>query len=177
MFHVNGTVLTMANSDLNNDMLLAGKDFPWEYIHGYYLLFKKLMSFSYVDGHMVKGPKLLNAYGVATVVLPNPDISENERILTLPIENSSDFKSLTYAQIDSGVTDGTNELGVLFENNKGLFGGRKPSFHVAIFPAGTWLNFFDSITNYKEYQWPAALCLYQPSKLPAFRSSRNIFAR
>ena len=159
------------------NMLVAGKDFPWEYVAGFCLLFSELFSFAEVVGHTVQGSKAFGAYGVASVELPNPDIDANQRMLRLPIENKSDFKSITYAQLDSGVIAGKNELILLFENRKGLFGGRKPSIHVAVFPAGTWLDFFEAVTNYKgaDYQWPHALGLYQPGDFTAFHASRNLF--
>ena len=160
-------------------MLVAGKDFPWEYITGFYLLFSKLYEFAEVAGHLVRGNKFLGAYGVASVELPNPDIDANQRMLRLPIENKSDFKSIVYAQLDSGVKEGANELILLFENRKGIFGGRKPSLHVAVYPTGTWLKFFEAVTNYggADYQWPNALGLYQPGDVVAFRASRNLFMR
>ncbi len=158
-------------------MLVAGKSFPWEYVAGFYLLFSDLTSFAVVAGHTVQGNKVFGAYGVATVELPNPDIDANQRMLMLPIENKSDFKSIVYAQLDSGVKEGTNELILLFENRKGWFGGRKPSLHVAVYPTGTWLKFCEAVKNYKgaDYQWPNALGLYQPSDVAAFHSSRNLF--
>ncbi len=167
----------MSEEREGNNKLLAGKDFPWEYVAGFYLLFSNLMSFAEVAGHTVRGNKVFGAYGVATVELPNPDIDANQRMLMLPIENKSDFKSIVYAQLDSGVTEGTNELILLFENRKGWFGGRKPSLHVAAYPTGTWLKFFEAVTNYNgaDYQWPNALGLYQPSGVAAFHSSRNLF--
>ena len=63
------------------NMLVAGKDFPWEYIAGFYLLFSKLFSFAEVVGHAVKGNKAFGAYGVASVELPNPDVDANQRML------------------------------------------------------------------------------------------------
>ena len=158
-------------------MLVAGKDFPWEYIAGFYLLFSELYAFAEVTGHLVSGNKAFGAYGVASVELPNPDIDANQRMLRLPIENKSDFKSIVYAQLDSGVKEGTNELILLFENRKGWFGGRKPSLHVAVYPTGTWLKVFEAVTNYNgaDYQWPNALGLYQPGNVAAFHASRNLF--
>ena len=116
------------------------------------------------------------AWAVGLQELPPPDIDVNQRMLRLPIENKSDFKSIVYAELDSGVKEGTNELILLFEDRKGWFGRRKPSLHVAVYPTGTWLKFFEAVTNYNgaDYQWPNALGLYQPGDFPAFHASRSL---
>lgn len=165
-------------SEETPDRLIAGKDFPWGYVTGYYLLFSNLLPFATVVGDTVSG-KVLGAYGLAHAELPNPDVEPNQRMITLPIENKSDYKSIVRAQLDSGVQAETNELILLFENRKGLFGGRKPSFNVAAYPSGTWLRFFDAVANYKtaDFQWPEALYLYQPGDTTAFPASSNLFAR
>ena len=64
--------MVMSEDREGNSKLLAGKDFPWEYLAGFYLLFSDLMSFAEVAGHTVRGNKVFGAYGVATVELPNP---------------------------------------------------------------------------------------------------------
>ena len=158
------------------ERLIAGKDFPWEYIAGYYLLFSKLLPLAEVVGTTVRGGAL-GAYGLATVELPNPDIGADQRIITLPVEQKGDYKSIYYAELDSGVKAGTNELVLLYEARKGWLGRRKPSLHVAAYPTGTWLKFFEAVTNYgsADFQWPNALFLYQPGSVSVFPASRNLF--
>ena len=72
---------------------------------------------------------------------------------------------------------GANELILLFENRKVWLRRRKPSLHVALYPTGTWLKFFEAVTNYNgaDYQWPTALGLYPPGDVAAFHASRNLF--
>jgi hypothetical protein len=157
--------------------LIAGKNFPWEYIAGYYLRVHSFMPFAKVAGEQI-GPAMLGAYGLLKAELPNPDVQSDQRILTLPVEDKSDFKSIFRAHLDSGVKEGTNELVVMFENRKGFFGGRKSSFHVAAYPAGTWKGFFDAVSNSTsdQFRWPKALFLYQPSSTVAFPAATNIFS-
>ena len=135
------------------------------------------MPFAKVSGDEI-GPAILGAYGLAKAELPNPDAQPDQRIITLPIEDKSDFKSLFRAHLDSNVKEGLTELVVLFENRKGFFGGRKPSFHVAAYPTGTWKGFFDAVANSTpdQFRWPKALFLYQPSSTTVFPASSNIYS-
>jgi hypothetical protein len=115
---------------------------------------------------------------LAEVELPNPDVSPEQRLLWLPIEHKSDFKSLYQALLDSGVKDKNNEIVLLYESRRGMFGGKRPCLHVACYPEGTWSAFFESVTRYasQEFQWPDALFVFRPSGTPTFRSpSPNLF--
>ncbi len=157
--------------------LVAGKTFPWEYVARFYLRLHSFLPFAEVSGERV-GAATLGAYGLAQAELPNPDVEPQQRIVTLPVENKSDYKSLYRAHLDAGVKAGTHELVLLYENRRGLFGGRKPSFHVAAYPAGTWKGFFDAVERYTsdQFRWPKALFLYQPSDIAAFPASANLFS-
>ena len=99
-------------------------------------------------------------------------------MVNLPIEEKSDYKSIYRAHHDRGVQAGTNELVLLYEHRKGFLGRRKPSFHVAAYPSGTWEGFFDAVSRYavSEFQWPEALFLYQPSATNAFPANKNLFS-
>jgi hypothetical protein len=155
---------------------IAGKDFPWEQISGYYLRLDSLLPFAKVDGDDV-GPAVLDVYGLATVELPNPDVRPEKRLISLPVEHKSDFKSLFRATLDSGVRDKTNELIVLYENRRGFLGGKRACLHVAAYPTGTWNSFFDAVSRYaaQDFQWPIALFLYQPTSTQVFSARNNLF--
>lgn len=157
--------------------LIAGKTFPWEYIAGYYLRLHSFTPFAEVSGDRV-GSAILGAYGIAEAELPNPDIEPRQRVVTLPIEHKSDYKSLYRAHLDAGVKAGRNELVLLYEHRRGVFGGHKASFHVAAYPAGTWQGFFDAVSKYAadQFRWPQALFLYQPSNTTAFPARGNLFS-
>lgn len=157
--------------------LIAGKTFPWEHIAGFYLRVRSFMPFATVSGDRIGVPKL-GAYGLALAELPNPDLGPHERVISLPVENVSDYKSLYRAHLDAGVKAGSNELVVLYEPRKGFFGGRKPSFHVAAYPAGTWQSFFEAVERpeSQNFRWPQALFLYQPGEIAAFPASANLFS-
>ena len=157
--------------------LIAGKSFPWHEIAGYYLRVQSFTPFAEISGDKVGSP-LLGAYGLVLVELPNPDVDSQQRTVTLPIEHRSDYKSVYRAHLDSGIKAGTNELIMVYEHRRGLFGRRKPCFHVAAHRTGTWQRFFDAVSNYtpNEFQWPEALFLYQPSSKAAFRATSNIFS-
>ena len=135
------------------------------------------MQFAKIEGDAV-GPAMLGAYGLLNAQLPNPDVPPEQRIVTLPIENKSDYKSLVRAHLDSSVQEKYAELVVLFENRRGFFGGRKPSFHVAAFPRGTWLRFYEAVVDCSsdKYPWPKAHFLYQPSALTVFQCTTNLFS-
>lgn len=158
-------------------ILVAGKTFPWKYVAGYYLYLRSFTPFADMSGDRV-GSATLGAYGLAKAELPNPDVEPEQRVVTLPIEHKSDYKSLYRAHLDTGVKAGTNELVLLYEHRRGIFGGHKASFHVAAYPAGTWQGFFDAVSKYAadRFQWPQALFLYQPSSTTVFPASRNIFS-
>ena len=165
-------------SEEENSGLIAGINFPVEYIVGYYLRLHRFIELTTFVLGKVGPPALMGEYGLAEVELPNPDVEPHQRIITLPIKQKSDFKSLYCANIDSGVKDGTNELVLLYENRRGFFGGLKPSLHVAAYPAGTWNGFFEAVSRYAsdKFKWPDALFLYQPSDLKVFPASGNLFS-
>ena len=52
----------------------------------------------------------IGSFGVAVAELPNPDVAPEQRLLELPIEHQSDFKSLYRAHIDAGVRNKQNEI-------------------------------------------------------------------
>jgi hypothetical protein len=157
--------------------LIAGKSFPWQDIAGYYLRVRSFTPFTAVSGDKVGSP-LLGAYGLVLVELPNPDVDSQQRAVTLPIEHRSDYKSVYRAHLDSGIKAGTNEVIILYEHRRGFLGRRKPCFHVAAYPTGTWQRFFDAVSNYgpREFQWPEPLFLFQPSSKAAFPAASNIFS-
>ena len=163
-------------SDSGPAHLIAGKHFPWEQISGFCLRLDSFHPFAKVDGDHV-GPAVLGAFGLATVELPNPDVEPEQRLIDLPIEHKSDYKSLFRAQLDAGVRNGTNELVVVYEHRRGFLGGKRACLHVAAYCAGTWKGFFDAVSRYaaKEFRWPSALFLYQPSDTHLFPASGNIF--
>jgi len=109
--------------------------------------------------------------------LPNPDISAQRRLITVPIKTKGDYKSICRAQLDSGVRDGSIELVIVYEHRRGFFGGAKPGLHVAAYPAGTWEKFFDAVSHYKsqDFVWPSALFLFQPTSTRVFPARNNIF--
>jgi hypothetical protein len=141
----------------------AGRDFPWEWIAGYYMRVRKFIPLASLEGDTV-GPGALGVYGWIHAELPNPEVDAEQRIMSLPIENKSDYKSISNAYLDSGVKSGANELIILYERRRGLFGTRKPGIHVACYPAGTWQGFFDAVDSYAspEFRWPPPLFLYAP---------------
>ena len=163
-------------NDSEGQMLLAGKNFPWEYITGFYLRLTNFTQLAVVNGDTV-GSKTLGAYGLASAELPNPDVEPVQRLVTLPIEHKSDYKSLYRANLDSGVSDGANELIILHENRKGFLGRRQPSLPVAAYPNGTWLSFFEAVDDYRseDFRWPEPLFLYQPSSSQVFPSKGNLY--
>jgi hypothetical protein len=156
---------------------IAGKQFPWDYISGGYLWLENFLPFSKVEGGRVE-PAKLGAFGLAIAELPNPDVAPQQRRITLPIEHKSDYISLIRAHLDSGVRDKTNELVIVYEPRRGWLGGKRACLHVAAYPAGTWKSFFDAVARYaaKEFRWPTALFLYQPSDTQLFPSRDNLFS-
>lgn len=158
--------------------LIAGIDFPIQHIAGYYMLVKSFTQYANINGDEVYAP-ILNKYGLISAELPNPDVDEKQRIIILPIEHKSDFKTLYRAHLDTGVSSGIHELVILYEHRKALFGGRKACFHVAAFLEGTWQTFFEAVNNYAatEFKWPKPLFLFQPSSTAPFPLTTNIFKK
>jgi hypothetical protein len=156
---------------------VAGKQFPWEHIAGACMRLENLMSFAALDGRRVGSPTL-GAYGLAIMELPNPDVTRQQRLITFPVQTKGDYKSICRAQLDRGVQDGSVELVIAYEHRRGLFGGAKPGLHIAGYPAGTWQEFFEAVSNYKaqDFVWPAALFLYQPTGTRVFPSRANLFS-
>jgi hypothetical protein len=156
---------------------MAGTHFPWKQISGFYLRLDSFLAVAEVHGDRV-GPAVAGFFGLATVELPNPDVEPEQRLVTLPIEHKSDYKSLVRAQLDHGVRDKTNELVVMYEYRRGILGGKRACLHVAAYSAGTWRSFFDAVDRYssKDFHWPTALFLYQPNNTRIFPASGNIFA-
>jgi len=164
-------------NDSQREIPIAGKHFPWEHITGFYLRLVTFTQFAMISGDTV-GSGVLGAYGLAKVEMSNPDVKPNQRVFTLPIEHKSDYKSLCRAHLDSGVSDGTNELILLYENRRGFLSRRQPSLHVTAYPSGTWLRFFAAVEYYRtdDFRWPEPLFLYQPSSTQVFPSTkRNMY--
>ncbi|HEY5504286.1 MAG TPA: hypothetical protein VIK28_03940 [Sedimentisphaerales bacterium] len=157
--------------------LMAGTDFPWQQISGFYLRLNSFLAVAEVRGDRV-GSAVAGAFGFAIVELPNPDVEPEQRLITLPVQHKSDYKSLFRAQLDAGVRNKTNELVVVYEHRRGFLGGKRACLHVAAYSAGTWKSFFDAVDRYasKDFHWPTALFLYQPSNTQIFPASGNIFA-
>ena len=158
--------------------LMAGINFPWKYIEGLFMCVRSFTPLTQILGDKV-GPSVLGTFGVVKAELPNPDVESSQRILSLPIKNKSDYKSISRAYIDSGIKNGTNELVIIYELRRNLLGRPKACFHVALYPTGTWSNFFEAVDNYKsqEFKWPQPLILYQPSSTNIFPPTKNIFRK
>jgi hypothetical protein len=164
--------------DTANSLPVAGVSFPWENINGYYLCVRAFLPFADIAVDKVGSP-VMGMYALINAELPNPDVNPEQRIVQLPIEHKSDYKSLYGAHLDSGVKSGANELIIMYEHRRGLFGRRKPCIHVACYPAGTWQSFFDAVEKYAsaEFRWPQPLFLYQPSPNTLFpTTTRNLFS-
>jgi hypothetical protein len=164
-------------SDSGPVCLTAGIDFPWKQISGFYLRHDSFLPVAKVDGDNVGPPIIGGPFGWAIGELPNPDVEPEQRLIRLPIENKSDYKSLFRAQLDAGVRNKTNELVIVYEYRPQFFGWKRACLHVAAFPAGTWNGFFEAVSRYaaKEFRWPTALFLYQPSERQAFPANGNLF--
>src|SRR6266536_1546407 len=143
--------------------LTAGINFPWKYIIGYFMCVRSFIPLTKFFGDKV-GPSVLGTFGMVYAELPNPDVESQQRIISLPIKHKSDFKSMSKAYIDSGIKNGTNELVLLYEHRRNLFGRPKACFHLAIYPTGTWDTFFEAVANYasQEFKWPRPLIFFQP---------------
>ena len=158
--------------------LMAGINFPWKYVEGLFMCVRSFTPLTQILGDKV-GSSVLGTFGVVKAELPNPDVESSQRILSLPIKNKSDYKSISRAHIDSGIKNGTNELVIIYELRRNLLGRPKACFHVALYPTGTWNNFFEAVINYKsqEFKWPQPLILYQPSSTNIFPPTKNIFRK
>jgi len=158
--------------------LTTGINFPWKYIEGLFMLVRSFTPLTQIVGDKV-GTSVLRTFGVVNAELPNPDVQPSQRIVSLPIKNKSDYKSISRAHIDSGIKNGTNELIILYEHRRNLLGGLRPCLHVALYPSGTWNKFFDAVANYtsQEFKWTNPLILYQPSSSNVFPSTKNIFRK
>lgn len=158
--------------------LTAGMNFPWKYIEGLFMCVRSFTPLTQITGEKV-GDSVLGTYGFVKAELPNPDVKTSQRTISLPIKNKSDYKSISRAHIDSGIKNGTNELVILYEHRRNLFGRTKACFHVALYPTGTWNKFFDAVADYKsqEFTWIKPLLLYQPSSSNIFPATKNIFRK
>jgi hypothetical protein len=83
--------------DTPNSLPVAGISFPWQYIDGAYLRVRGFAPSADIAGDKVGSP-ILGAYGIINAELPNPDVNPEQRIVQLPIEHKSDYKSM-YARI------------------------------------------------------------------------------
>jgi hypothetical protein len=144
----------------SNSTLQAEIDFSWEWIAGHYMRVRKFVPFVKIQGDTV-GPRTILGYGYIYAELPAPDVRPEQRVVCLKIQHKSDFKSISNAHLDSGVRSGANELIILYEYRRGLFGTPKPCIHVAGYPAGTWQGFFEAVDRYAsgEFRWPPPLFL------------------
>jgi hypothetical protein len=154
---------------------MAGRDFRWEWIAGYYMRLHKFMPLAKIEGDTV-GPRSVLGYGYINAELPNPDVEPEKRIVSIRIENKSDYKSVFRAQLDSGIKSGVNELIILYQHRPGLFGKHKPCIHVAGYPAGTWQGFVEAVDRYAsgEFRWPPPLFLYAPTTWHVFPPTKNL---
>jgi len=160
----------------NSSQLTAGINFPWKNITGYFMQVHSFIPLTQFFGDKVGSP-ILGKFGIISAELPNPDVDSNQRILSLPVEHQSDFKSISKAYLDSGIKSGVNELILVYEDRRNLFGRPKACFHFAIYPSGTWTIFFEAVSKYatQDFKWPRPLILFQPSATNIFPTSKNIF--
>lgn len=172
-----GDDYSTSTEDGDSSLPKAGRDFPWENISGFCLRFVRLVPLTDLKGDTV-GPLILDAYGMATMELPNPDLAPHQRLITVPIQAKADFKSIYRAQLDGGVREGSTELVVVYEHRRGFFGGPKPGLHIAAYPIGTWKKFFEAVSNFKsqDFVWSPAIFLYQPTATRAFPAKNNLFS-
>lgn len=159
----------------DNAPIISGKN--WKYVSRYFMCARSFTPLSQFFGDKV-GSSVLGTFGFVCTELPNPDVELQTRIIKLPIENKSDYKSIYKAYNDKGVKDGINEVVLIYEERRNLFGRPKACFHVAIYRTGTWSEFFEAVKNYSahEFIWPRPLILFQPSSTNIFPTSRNIFS-
>lgn len=142
----------------------AGIDFQWEWIAGYYMRVRKFHRLATLNGDNVSGALPDGTCGFIHAELPNPDVEPEKRIVSIPIQNKGDYKSVFRAHLDAGVNSGVNELVIMYQHRRGFFGKPKPCIHVAGYPAGTWQGFFEAVDRYAsgEFRWPPPLFLYSP---------------
>lgn len=155
---------------------IAGRDFSWKHIEGYFmcvLFFDALVEMGF-DGKI--GSPILNAYGFLYVELPNPDVDRENRILSLPVENKKDYKSLYSAAFDKGLMNGENEFIVVYQHRRNLLRRPKPCFHIAIYEKGIFDAFFEKVSNYEshKFSWPEPLVLFQPHSRSVFPKTSNL---
>ncbi len=153
----------------------AGRDFRWELIDGLFMRVRKFLPLATLNGDKVSGVLPTGLCGFIYAELPNPDVEPEQRVLAIPIQNKSDYKSISNAHLDRGVKSGANELIILYEHRRGLFGGRKPCIHVAGYPAGTWQTFFDAVDKYAsaEFRWPPPHFVYAPTAWRVFPPTKG----
>lgn len=158
--------------------LIAGINFPWKYVEGLFMCVRSFTPLTKIVVDKVES-SVLGTFGFVNAELPNPDVQPSQRIISLPIKNKSDYKSISRAHFDTGIKNGTHELVIIYEHRRNLFGGHKACFHVALYATGTWNYFFDAVANYKsqEFKWPRPLILYQPSTTNIFPTTKNIFRK
>ncbi len=158
--------------------LTADIHFPLKAIANFYMLVKNFTAFAQLQGNKITNP-LIGVYGIVDVELPNPDVEKPQRVVRINIKNKSDFKSLSRAHFDKGLDEGVNELVLLYEPRRTLLGGKLPGFHLALYPKGTWEEFYKAVDAYKaqEFVWPRPLLSFQPSDLRVFPPSTNIFEK
>ena len=154
--------------------LIAGKDFPWNYIERYFMLMHGLNQFAVVQGED-PGRPVMGAYGLVRVELPNPDVDENQRRMLLPVEHGDDYLVLSRMLFDKTYQAGDSELVVLYLRKRNLLGRPRPSVHAALYPSGTWQSFFDAVENYRpnDFTWPPPLLQYEASGPDVFPESNN----
>ena len=154
------------------DGLTAGYDFPWDWVEGYFLLFHRLTEFAEIDGTRV-GSGALGTYGVIAAELSNPDVEE--RVISLPIRSKNEYRAVYQAQLDAGVSNGTNQLILLLQPRKGLFGGKGRALHIAAYPTGVWSGFMDAVASYQasEFRWPTPLFVFQSGGTKVFPETKN----
>lgn len=162
----------------HESQLTADIHFPIKAISNLFMLVTNFIEFAKIQDNKITNP-LMGVYGVVDVELPNPDVEKSQRIVRINIKNKSDFKSISRAHLDKGIEEGTNELILLYEYRRKLFGGNKAGFHIALYPKGTWAEFFKAVDAYKaqEFVWPRPLTCFQPSELSVFPISTNIFEK
>lgn len=156
------------------EIRLAGRDFPWAWIQGHFLLFEQLLPFSEVNGDRV-GKKILGTHGTVKAQLANPDVDVQMRSVWLPIQNKTDFLSIYRADLDQSVQNGSVQLILLYEGRKSFLGGAKPSLHIGAFTTGVWDQFLAAVDSYSasSFRWPDPLFIFQPGHTKVFPESPN----
>jgi hypothetical protein len=137
---------------------------------------RKFLPIATLNGDNVSEALPGGVCGFVHAELPNPDVEPEKRIVSIPIKNKSDYKSVFRAHLDPGIKSGVNELIVMYVHRRGLFGKHKPCIHVAGYPAGTWRGFFDAVDKYAsaEFRWPPPLFLYEPIPNGPFPAGKGL---